>query len=227
MTLGRAGEAMDEQPGKRQRDGQQYPASQPAREKYPHGEVPSSGPRSRLCRVHIPVRSAGGWDRSAYRAGSCLPDTFRCSRPRYPQCGVVITTSMRPIAAQGHCCVMSSRAASKHHPGCSAGQMVMARSSKAMRSRWRSGTLVAMSVWPRRRFCANACPAASSRADRCPSGPASAGAGRSAARDLSRSDCSRTALRYAAPRGPARRGPTGRQGHGRRRSRPGLMLCPG
>ena len=46
---------------------------------------------------------------------------------------------------EGHCCVMSSRAASKHDPGCSAGQMVIARSSKAMRSRWRSGTSVAMS----------------------------------------------------------------------------------
>ena len=40
MTFSRAGEAMDKQPGKRQRDGQQYPAPQPAREKYPHAEVP-------------------------------------------------------------------------------------------------------------------------------------------------------------------------------------------
>jgi len=30
-------------------------------------------------------------------------------------------------------------------PGCSAGQMVIARSSKAMRSRWRLGASVAMS----------------------------------------------------------------------------------
>jgi hypothetical protein len=50
MTFSRAGEAMDKQPGERQRDGQQHPAPQPTREKYPHIEVPSSGPRSRLCR---------------------------------------------------------------------------------------------------------------------------------------------------------------------------------
>ena len=134
MTLGRAGEAMDEQPGKRQRDGQQHPAPQPAREKYPHDEVPSSGPRSRLCRVQHPSPPRRWKDRSALRPGSCLPDTFRCSRPRYPQRGVVITTPMRPTASQGHCCVMSSRAASKHDAGCSAGQMVITRSSKAMRS---------------------------------------------------------------------------------------------
>ncbi len=35
-------------------------------------------------------------------ARHCLPDTFRCSRPRYPQCGVVITTPMRPMAPAGH-----------------------------------------------------------------------------------------------------------------------------
>jgi hypothetical protein len=36
-------------------------------------------------------------------------------------------------------------AAPRHDPGCPVGQLVSARSSKAMRSRWRSGTSVAMS----------------------------------------------------------------------------------
>jgi hypothetical protein len=130
---------MDEQPGQRQRDGQQHPASQPAREKYPHDEVPSSGPRSRLCRGQHPRPPRRRMDRPASRPGSCPPGTFRCSRPRYPQCGVVITTPMRPMAAQGNCRVMSPRADSKPDPGCSAGQMVIARSSRAMRSRWRPG----------------------------------------------------------------------------------------
>ncbi len=46
----------------------------------------------------------------------------------------------------GHCCVVPSLCASGHdHSNVRTGQMVIARSSKAMRSRWRPGTSVAIS----------------------------------------------------------------------------------
>ena len=45
-----------------------------------------------------------------------------------------------------HCCVVPSLCASGHdHSNVRTGQMVIARSSKAMRSRWRPGTSVAIS----------------------------------------------------------------------------------
>jgi hypothetical protein len=44
-----------------------------------------------------------------------------------------------------HCCVLPSHGSSEHDPGCSASQMAIARSSKAMRSRWWLGASVAMS----------------------------------------------------------------------------------
>jgi hypothetical protein len=48
--------------------------------------------------------------------------------------------------ADRHCCVVPSLCASGHdHSNVRAGQMVIARSSKAMRSRWQPGTSVAIS----------------------------------------------------------------------------------
>jgi hypothetical protein len=66
-------------------------------------------------------------------------------RPHFSQDGGVWEfTSALIEEAWGHCCVMPSLGSSEHDPGCSAGQMVIARSSKAMRSRWRLGASVAM-----------------------------------------------------------------------------------
>ena len=40
MAFSGDSEAMDKQPGQRQRDGQQQPGPQPGREKYPHAQRP-------------------------------------------------------------------------------------------------------------------------------------------------------------------------------------------
>jgi hypothetical protein len=68
-------------------------------------------------------------------------------RPHFSQDGDVWEFTSALIAAEPgkrHCCVVPSLGSSEHDPGCSAGQMVIARSSKAMRSRWRLGASVAM-----------------------------------------------------------------------------------
>ena len=90
---------MDKQPDKRQRNGQQHPASQPAIEKNPHIEAPSSGPLSGSVAVSVSAHPADRWlGRLAPRAGSWLPGMFRCSRHRYPRWDVVITSMMRLVA---------------------------------------------------------------------------------------------------------------------------------
>jgi hypothetical protein len=76
------GEAVDKQPGQRQRQSQQHPAPQPCREKHPHAPRPFrlSGPQATACRRQFfcpsfSMRSAPGRSEAMRRraAGACLP----------------------------------------------------------------------------------------------------------------------------------------------------------
>ena len=91
-------------------------------------------------------------------------------------------------------------------------QMAIVSWSNAARIRWRAGTSVASSQWPRRRFWTKPCPVARVRADRWRFRPRIGRSRASAARDLLRPGCSHSARRYAGLRGPVRRGSADRPG---------------
>jgi hypothetical protein len=103
-------EAMDKQPGQRQRDGQQQPDPQPGREKNPHAQHPfflffffppggrAQGHPALMCgtsyRTELCI--SGAADSQVGRTAGLVPLSSR----RYPQRGALITTPARLVPAR-------------------------------------------------------------------------------------------------------------------------------
>jgi hypothetical protein len=130
MSFGRAGEAADNQPCQRQRDGQQHPASHPAKEKYPHVRslLP---PAKRLCRGRHVSSPAGG--RIGQRHGQ-LPARHAALFPEaLPPVGRCKHHDDEPDGTAGHRLAADMEVIARRQPGAGADERHLAFSAQAGR----------------------------------------------------------------------------------------------